>query len=65
MLVAKYQFKKDLKASIGKRLKITETSLFSCEYRHSGRFGVVGPSASNRRWYAQVTMEEGKIIKVR
>lgn len=65
MMGASYKTKKDLKAAIGQRLRYVETSLFGEEYRETGRFCVVGPCAhTNRKWYAEVTMSEGKIIKV-
>lgn len=64
MLVALYKTKKALKNSIGKDLKYQETSMFGYEYTDDGRFAVVGPSANERKWYALVTMEAGKIKKV-
>ena len=64
MLVARYKYKKNLKASIGKALRFEETSIFGPEYRHDGTFSVVGPEAYKRNWYARVTMENGKITKV-
>lgn len=64
MLVANYKHKKDLKASIGKPLRYTETSIFGAEYVSTGKFAVVGPSAYNRKWYAEVTMEDDKIKSV-
>jgi hypothetical protein len=60
-----YKAKKDLKASVGKPLGYVETSLFGTEYKPNGKFCVVGPDAYNdRRWYAEVTMENGLIKKV-
>lgn len=64
MLVANYKTKKDLKEQIGLPLKYTETSIFGSEYNPSGKFCVVGPSAHNRKWYAEVTMKLGLIDKV-
>lgn len=46
-----YATKKDLKASIGKPLGYSETSMFGPEYKRDGRF-------------AEVTMVDGKIAKV-
>ena len=61
---ASYKTKKDLKASIGKPLRYIETSMFGAEYDANGTFCVVGPCPyTNRKWYAQVTMEND-IIKV-
>lgn len=64
MLVANYKFKKNLKDSLGKELLHTETSMFGKEYKETGTFCVVGPSAYVRKWYAEVTMKDGKIVKV-
>lgn len=59
-----YKAKKDLKASVGKPLNYTETSMFGPEYKKDGKFCVVGPSAYERKWYAEVTMIDGKIAKI-
>ncbi len=59
-----YKAKKDLKASVGQPLRYTETSMFGAEFRADGRFCVVGPSAYERKWFAEVTMKAGKIAKV-
>lgn len=59
-----YKTKKDLKASVGKPLGHTETSLFGPEYKADGKFAVVGPSATERKWFAEVEMVGGLIKKV-
>ncbi len=59
-----YKAKKDLKGAVGKRLNYSETSLFGLEYKSTGKFAVVGPSAYERKWYAEVTMENDIIKKV-
>lgn len=64
MLVAKYKTKKELKESVGKELRFEETSMHGPEYKPDGSFGVVGPGAYERKWYAQVTMKDGLIQKV-
>jgi hypothetical protein len=64
MLVALYPTKRDLDAAKGQSLRYEETSLFGAEYKPTGTFPVVGPSATLRRWFAQVTMRDGKIVKV-
>ena len=64
MLVATYPTKKALKASIGRPLHYQETSLFGEEYRATGRLTVVGPGAYQRKWYAQVVMKDGRIVRV-
>lgn len=64
MMAASYKYKKDLKAAVGETLKYVETSFFGQEYRADGTFCVVGPSPHERRWFAKVTMREGRIAKV-
>ena len=65
MGVSGYKTKKDLKAAIGKPLNYVETSMFGAEYKETGKFCVVGPCAyTNRKWYAEVVMENGLIKKV-
>jgi len=59
-----YKTKKELKAAVGQPLRYTETSAFGEEYRADGTFPVVGPSAYERKWFASVTMRDGKIQKV-
>lgn len=65
MMGASYPTKKSLKENIGKPLRFIETSMFGAEYKENGSFCVVGPDPyNNRKWYAQVTMENGLIKKV-
>jgi len=64
MLVARYKTKKALKEEVGKPLMYAETSLFGREYDPDGTFSAVGPSAYQRKWYATITMKDGKIAKV-
>ena len=64
MMGASYKTKKDLKAAIGQSLRYIETSFFGEEYRENGTFCVVGPSPYERKWFASVTMKDGKIAKV-
>lgn len=64
MLVANYQFKKDLKAAVGEELRFTETSMYGSEFRRDGEFTVVGPGAYDRKWYATIVLEDGVIVKV-
>lgn len=64
MLAATYPTKKALKESVGKPLRYIETSMFGPEFKSDGKFCVVGPSPYLRKWYAQVTMENGLIKRV-
>lgn len=61
---ASYPTKKALKQSVGQPLRYVETSLFGNEYKADGKFCVVGPSPTERKWYAEVTMQHGRIKKV-
>jgi len=66
MLGASYPTKKALKEAIGKPLRYIETSVFGAEYRPDGTFCVVGPNPyTARNWFAQVTMNNGLIAKVK
>lgn len=66
MMGATYKSKKELKENIGKPLCYQETSMFGREYKDNGSFCVVGPDAyTNRKWYANVTMENGLIKSVK
>ena len=65
MLAATYPTKKALKASIGQSLLYIETSMFGADYRRTGIFCVVGPSPTKRKWFAEVTMPDGLIAKVK
>jgi hypothetical protein len=64
MMGASYKTKKSLKENIGKPLRYIETSMFGSEYSNNGKFCVVGPSPYERKWYANVTVKDGIIIKV-
>lgn len=63
-MAASYKTKKELKAAVGQSLRFVETSLFGTEYRPDGKFAVVGPSPYQRKWFAEVTMKDGKIERV-
>jgi hypothetical protein len=65
MMGASYKTKKQLKESIGQSLRFVETSMFGEEYKADGSFCVVGPSPYERKWYATVTMKDGKIHSVK
>jgi hypothetical protein len=62
---ANYPTKKALKECVGQRLKYTETSIFGAEFTENGKFCVVGPSPYERKWFAEVTMKDGLILKVK
>jgi hypothetical protein len=64
-MACNYPSKKALKEAIGKPLKYTETSMFGAEYRADGKFCAVGPSPYERKFFAEITMENGLISKVK
>lgn len=64
LAVSGYKTKKSLKEAVGLQLNYSETSMFGPEYKSTGEFCVVGPSAYERKWFATVKMVDGKIAKV-
>lgn len=64
MIQAHYPSKKALKESVGKPLRYNETSLFGEEYKENGSFCVADYSPS-RKWFAEVTITNGLISKVK
>lgn len=66
MMGAPYKSKKELKENVGKPIRVIETSMFGTEYVDNGTFTVVGPCPhTNRKWFATVTMKDGKIERVK
>ena len=59
-----YKTKKELKEAVGKELRFTETSAFGSQYQPNGVNKLVGPTTSERKWYATVICKDGIIIKV-
>lgn len=58
--------KKDLKAKVGFRASdvLMETSLYGPEIVENGKLCVVGPGPYERKWYAEITIKDGLIVKV-
>lgn len=69
MLVTGYKSKKELKAAVGEPLKYQETSMFGPEYKADGEFTVAHRPAvtglPGREFFATVTMQNGRIAKVK
>ena len=68
MIVFNYPSKKVLKENIGKPLNYIETSMFGEEYVLNGMLtGANRPHITGigREFFAQVTMQDGKIAKVK
>lgn len=60
--------KKDLKAKVGVEASCVfqETSMFGPEYKGQGSYPVVGPSPTERKWYATVKVDgAGRIVSVK
>lgn len=60
-----YRTKQDLKLAVGESLRYVETSIFCNEYTPNGEFPVVGPTPYSRKWFANVTMRQGVIYRVK
>ena len=69
LLLTGYKSKKELKENIGNRLQYRETSMFGQEYKSTGVFcGAHRPSITGlpgREFFAEVTMSDGLISKVK
>lgn len=68
MMVLNYESKKQLKENIGKELNYTETSMFGKEYLSNGSFtGCNRPHMTGykREFFAEVTMQDDKIVSVK
>lgn len=67
-MIACYPSKKELKASIGKPLNYIETSMFGPQYKADGELVVANRphiTGLGREFFAQVTMANGLIVKVK
>lgn len=68
MMIFNYPSKKVLKENIGKPLRYTETSIFGNEYVSDGVIiGANRPhiTKQGREFFAEVTLKDGLIIKVK
>ncbi len=66
-LIANYPSKKSLKLQIGEPLRFIETSMFGAEYKPNGTLVVANRphiTGLGREFFAEVTMKDGKIVKV-
>jgi hypothetical protein len=65
MLVGLYRTKRELAQSIGEPLHFEDRSLMASEYAPFGTFIVVGPGGGAlRSWMAEVTLLQGRIVRV-
>ena len=61
-----FKTKKELKTAIGTKPNFRETSHFAPEYKGDGVYPVVGPDPyTARNWFAQITITNGLISKVK
>ena len=68
MMLALYKSKAELKAAIGQPLRYRETSIHGPEYRPDGTFCVARRphlQGGGREFFAEVTMKDGRILKVK
>jgi len=66
-LIAVYPSKKACKEAIGQSLRYQETSVFGPEYKANGTFSVANRPHITRigkEWFGEVTMKDGKIVRV-
>ena len=68
MIILDYPSKKVLREQVGRSLRYIDTSMFGPEYRDNGTLtGANRPSITGHRreFFANVTMKDGLIAKVR
>jgi len=62
MIQLLYETKKELKENVGSELEYIETSFFGEEYKSTG---TITGCNKKRSWFANVIMQDDKIIKVK
>jgi hypothetical protein len=62
MIQLLYETKKQLKENVGSELEYIETSFFGEEYKSTG---TITGCNKKRSWFANVIMQDDKIIKVK
>tara|TARA_R110000765_G_scaffold407351_1_gene504652 strand:+ start:317 stop:529 length:213 start_codon:yes stop_codon:yes gene_type:complete len=70
MMIFNYESKKEMKENIGQQLKYTETSMFGPEFKTNGAFAgcnrpTLPQGTGKREFFAEVTMQNGLIYKVK
>lgn len=63
MGISGFRTKKELKAAVGQRASFIETSILGREFKGAGRYVIVGPSPTERKWYATVTVDADSVIQ--
>jgi hypothetical protein len=60
-----FKTKKELKGAVGSVPRFIETSFFGNQYEGAdGKYVVVGPHPTVRKWFAELTIVDGRIQKV-
>ena len=62
MIQLLYETKKELKENVGNEVEYIETSFFGEEYKSTG---TITGCNKKRSWFANVIMQDDKIIKVK
>jgi hypothetical protein len=62
MIQLLYETKKELKENVGKELEYIETSFFGEEYKSTG---TITGCNKKRSWFANVIMQDDKIVQVK
>jgi hypothetical protein len=62
MIQLLYETKKELKENVGNELEYIETSFFGEEYKSTG---TITGCNKKRSWFANVIMQDDKIIQVK
>ena len=62
MIQLLYETKKQLKKNVGSELEYIETSFFGEEYKSTG---TITGCNKKRSWFANVVMQDNKIIQVK
>ena len=62
MIQLLYETKKQLKENVGKELEYIETSFFGEEYKSTG---TITGCNKKRSWFANVIMQDDKIIQIK
>jgi len=60
-----FKTKKELKGAVGTVPHFIETSFFGDEYKGDGTYAVVGPNPMVRNWFAELTILDGRIQRVK
>ena len=62
MIQLLYETKKELKENVGNELEYIETSFFGEEYKSTG---TITGCNKKRSWFANVVMQDDKIVQVK